>query len=418
MQKNIFANRVFANLLCTVILSSCVPAAGPIEPTATSAITVQPANTQQSFTMETRCLETDSNWHDKLKAQDILIINRYFPLSDTVAIDFNAKQERVLNGKNENFISPAVSPDHKWLFFADETFADENDESGQINLSILPSSLSAKKKVTALRNGWNIEFYWQNNQEVLISLLGKAWGPEHFVILNPFTGEYQELQSDYPSIAPNDAWQWEVSGRTMFNNDLSYVIYPTLSDKYPEPGYTIWNTKTHAEKAFIPGSVYNTPKWAPDGAKFAVALPKHEIYVEELFTVGLDEKTSQLTDLNEKYPNIDIGNMSWSPDGKHIVFWALTNPNDNSISHLFLLSMDTGEVIDYCIPGKQDNFTLGNFSYASLLSPVWSSDSRYIAFATVAKDGNIQTVVVDIMEAKAFQVAEKMQPVGWMIKEP
>lgn len=414
MKEKFLISHFLVILFSIAILNACVPTGSKIKPIVVTGTAVQPTNTQTSSFI-TKCIDIDFNWRDKLNAKDILILHQYFPVGDTTAIDFNTNQEHILNNKNEFFVNPAISPDGKWLFFADAY-----DNSDQINLSILPFSFSAKKEVSVLRAEWStLGFYWQNNQGVLINMLSdETWGPNHFVMINPFDGKYIELPNTFPSIAPNDAWQWEVSGRTLYNNDLSFVIYPTVSEKYPGPGYVIWDTKAHEEKAFIAGNIYNSPKWSDDGTKVAVALPKYGIYQEELFVMDTNGEMNQATNLNGKYANIDIGNLSWSPDGKHIAFWVLTNQKDNTISHLFLLSSDTNEVIDYCIPDKQNIFASGNLNYESLPSPKWSLDSRYVSFASLSKNGNIQTVVVDIIEDKAFQVAENMQPVGWMSKEP
>ncbi len=105
--------------------------------------------------------------------------------------------------------------------------------------------------------------------------------------------------------------------------------------------------------------------------------------------------------------------FSWSPDRDHIAFWlGLADINQSITGTFAILDVVTGEITDYCISA---GFLEGVW-FNRLSVPAWSPDGKYLAInANIQKNGNFDTLLVDLEDGTAFKIGENLSPVGWLI---
>jgi Tol biopolymer transport system component len=78
-----------------------------------------------------------------------------------------------------------------------------------------------------------------------------------------------------------------------------------------------------------------------------------------------------VTDFASSYTGFHATRLNWSPDGRYLAFTSLesTNPDAEAKTRLYLYDTTTGRVINLCQFQTETNTT-----------PLWSPDSRYLAF--------------------------------------
>lgn len=114
----------------------------------------------------------------------------------------------------------------------------------------------------------------------------------------------------------------------------------------------------------------------------------------------------QLTNFGNYFSYAEIGNASWSPDGKYLAFFIATKPSEcGEGEFLAVMEIETRIVTNYCIyvvPGGTGP------------QPIWSPDSRFIAVEPHEPD-NDRVIVVDSEQGWVAQVAgDNSYPGGWL----
>jgi Tol biopolymer transport system component len=159
---------------------------------------------------------------------------------------------------------------------------------------------------------------------------------------------------------------------------------------------------------------YNDYGWSPDGSRLAYVVPvfddRWEMPVSsEIFVIAPSSgERSQQTRLIDSYGTARInglrsGDLSWSPDGKHIVFWVtdltgLDPVEDAGRAVLHVLDVDTRMVKRYC-----------HFS-TSVNTPnpphlVWSPDSSHVAFGADLPDDERAAMLLALnIESGSFTI--------------
>ena len=126
----------------------------------------------------------------------------------------------------------------------------------------------------------------------------------------------------------------------------------------------------------VDASVLWHPNWSPDGKQIvftAVTDGNHEIMI---ITLG-DKDPVQITD----NPAVD-DRACWSPDGKMLVF-----NSDRSGNHdLWLYNIE------------KKTFKQLTFDESPDLCPTWSPDGNKIAFSSKRDNGNINAWILDVIE--------------------
>jgi hypothetical protein len=107
--------------------------------------------------------------------------------------------------------------------------------------------------------------------------------------------------------------------------------------------------------------------------------------------------------------SIEHVSYSWSPDGRHIAFWLITDPEHDHRVNLAILDTATLDVVNYCITYEY----IHQFARPLLWSP--NSQQLVLEAGTLYDNKPQLVVVVDIVQGWAAEIAEEMMPVGWMV---
>jgi Tol biopolymer transport system component len=133
---------------------------------------------------------------------------------------------------------------------------------------------------------------------------------------------------------------------------------------------------------------------------------------QALVSISFEGRITRLTNLTALYSEIQIGNLSWSPDGRYIAFLLYAKPGsypnlypELEIPEAFRLAVYdsiTQQVTEYCIPGYSNS------------SPVWSPDSKQVIINFIYSKLPNQVIMVDIEKNWAAKIAENVFSVGWL----
>jgi hypothetical protein len=253
---------------------------------------------------------------------------------------------------------------------------------------------------------------WKDKSKPLLSVLPVE-------VVNPFTGERQELASDYPDLFPSNAGpggstMYFVTHTVVYHPSLDLVVYPKTPRDNNRAFVVLWDRKANHEVASVGTGLFgHTPMWSPDGAQFVVAIvtkagelaDDDSEFIEEWFSVSREGKVQQLTHFGDYFSDVEIGRARWSPDGQYLAFFLTTKPTQcDEGENLSVMDMKTWQVTNYCVPGVMG---IGG------PSPIWSPDSRYVAFNDSVST-NPHVVIVDIEQGWAAQIAGDLYPMGWL----
>jgi Tol biopolymer transport system component len=294
------------------------------------------------------------------------------------------------------------------------------------------SNASNEKVVVATADGKTVwsqitdSFLWNwFDNERLVNLLVPKSGSPSLILLNPFSGERQELRADYPNseMFSNEwyaRWRYTRGGLPIYDPMLTRVIYPQTRAQSESTGWPIvlWDTKENKIVRKIETMDYwgETPIWMPDGKQFIIAANmdsnENPASAKEFFAVNRDGEVKQLTHFKEYYQEINIlDNYSLSPNGKLLAFWISAKPSQFDDVRLAVLNIENGDVTNYCIKG--DPFL---DIETTPPGPIWSPDStQLLVVSRNPQDAKIRRIVLmDLVRNYAAQIAEDVEPVGWM----
>jgi hypothetical protein len=272
---------------------------------------------------------------------------------------------------------------------------------------------------------WN----WFDNQRLVGLVVPENSTPSLF-LLNPFSGERQELRVDYPDsrlfLANNVRWQYTNGGLPIYDPTLTRVIYPECDSQCLNrlTGWPIalWDIEADQVVARIMTmDVYgNTPLWLPDGKQFIIAtkVDPNDPHpsANEFFTMSRDGLLRQLTHFMDDYEQVNIpDNYVLSPNGKLLAFWIVAKPSEYEGARLAVMETATGRAINYCIQGDPllDMAILSN----NLVDPIWSPDSSQLLVISHNPQDQVpwRTILVDLERGYAARFGEDAEPVGWMV---
>jgi Tol biopolymer transport system component len=372
--------------------------------------------------MSYQCLDITDSLPSAVSLKGVIVYNDDNNLSAFLSNEETKDTSFFPREEGDRLLSFEVSPDGKYVSYIHYSVRTEED-----------------RLIIATAEGqpiWSKVIYdyaWEwFDSERLIHLDVPQNGTPSLFLLNPFTGQRQELRFDYPDSRlftndPSDRWGFGRGGLPVYDPTLTRVLYPECDSQCQdkvirrEGGWPIvlWDLETNQPIARLMtvDSYGTTPVWTPDGKQFVLAttVDPDEWWVpaSEFFTMSREGQLRQLTHFRDYSKEVHIpDSYSLSPDGKLLAFWIAIEPNLYEDLRLAVLNIETGEVVNHCIKGDAfaDNAT-------EPYSPVWSPDStQLLVISRIPEDTKVRRVVaVDILHNYAARVNADMEPVGWMV---
>jgi len=379
----------------------------PVETIATSMVALPPKSI-----LEYQRLEIASSLPASMHPTGALI----FYGKHSYRLDFDQQIQQEISEDNTCF---STSPDRKWLAYCQIA----SDSPTGLWLIVESADGQQQKKLPAKQEWqWYIGSTWLDNERLVFNL----WKDKSIVtaiypvaVVNPFTGEENELASDYPDLQPSTGGPAGtlhfVYSTVVYDPSLNLVVYPQT--KAGSFHIVLWDQQAQRTLARVEdiNEFYHTPLWSFDGKQFAIAVnhPKSrqlDEWVDEWFSVSREGQVQQLTHFGDFFEHVEIGAANWSPDGQHLAFWLDATPSLCEGQHLALLETETQHVTDYCVPGS---------IHKTAPPPIWSPDSQYVAVENFYDDKNANAfshvILVDTKQNRAARIGENVTPVGWLI---
>jgi len=389
----------------TVRLGQILLSPSPLRaPTAT----LKPANTSPAMLLTKQCLKVapSHEWDGVLTGT--LVLASPTTIGKDYFLDMRTGTKRPFS--NEEYLADnfSVSPNGNWLAYIG------GNKSSTTDLLIVQSA-DGQEQFTYPVNyqEWQSIGYWLDDKTLI--LWHHASPLDNIILFNPFTGHKDVMGLEYPDILPEDGYGWDQfwPSITIYDPSLQHLVYLATGKDGYKPGnamLVLWDRKAAHQITKINNlgltSVY--PLWKSNGSglvyvKSETGVNPH-VGADELFFLGLDGKSQQLTKFADYFQKATIYSYSWSPDERSIALNLETNSleEQGQERHLLVLNTSSLEIIDYCLAPEQ--FT----------PLIWSTDSQHLAFSEYLSDQASQTVVIDLINQEAFVVAENLELAGWL----
>ena len=310
---------------------------------------------------------------------------------------------------NSNFLTVSVSPDGKHYAYKDYK-------------EHLLKIYSADNQLLASydwKENWSYLSKWQNNQSVIIYKTNEIQVtpslavpmrndyPRTLILFDPFSNQEQILAPDYPGIdRANPALGWDDSGTTVYNYQLTQVVYPSITSGL---GVTLWDipSGTVIIEEINPYR-HGYPKWAQDGSKFIISWLEDELYI-----VTSQGELSQITNFNQGGYQYRPEYYSWSPDGRYIAFWL--DDREASFGNFMILDTHSQEITDYCI-----SLGYNSFGFLETPLPIWAQNGKAVVIEARLdgeENGKTALLLLDLENNLAIRLADNAVPVGWLESE-
>ena len=201
-------------------------------------------------------------------------------------------------------------------------------------------------------------------------------------LLNPFTGETYP----FPNI-PNQQIDARFADVYWFDLQGKQVVYLETSESfrsfYSSERFVIYKLETETKIETDLNWVISPPAWFPNGNYLVVSsvgsmhtnrqIPSQEIYI---FNALIGE-TRQISNFFELFGGVFIQNLTWSPNGKYLLFEL--DLIDDSLPEsfepsLYLLDLQSWYIFDLCLNEVSES------SYH------WSSDEQMVAWHSESGD--------------------------------
>ncbi len=306
--------------------------------------------------------------------------NSRYPLPDTVPCSDNCH----------------LSPDARWITFFDAS-------TGLFNKMRLNGTERTPLARDASEVAWWSEdtlIIWSLNQSASLRLEG--------------TTEQRRLNS-YGITHIQPGGTWGLSIQQIGEEFLRHLVKMDARD-------LDWSATDHIvlglDKAY-----YNAAAWSSNGEIFAFVAPVTGENIDlssELFILRIGETSPiQLTNLTSRYGAVringhDPGDLSWSPDNRHIAFWVIPQ-TESAQGVLHIIKVETGELTRYC-GFSTEEFTPNPPHLA------WSPDATHIAFAgNIPGDDkgyflfalDIETGVFTTLSEGVFPISGRADVIAW-----
>ncbi len=310
-----------------------------------------------------------------------------------------------------------VSPNGKWIAYLQDTAPYQynfrlivRSADGKIQKTFDPETIG---DVTGISG-------WLNDENIALELLSKQ-PLSTLIAVNPFTGNQQKFPPDFPKIYNGGTWEWDSSGLTVYSPDLYYVVYPVNYGDTP-PRYILWDIQNNREiTAIVTGDLTKRPQWADDGKSVAVTVDTsyNSFSANEFYSASIGGTVIQISKLGELFPGTTtkIRDWNWSPDSKYIAFWLdFYQGKSLSEERLMILDTQTGDIVDPCIQGDQIQIATNLFPYTT--APIWSPDGSSLLIENRYEIDKSRLILLELESNAAYQLAENVSPLGWVVSKP
>jgi WD40 repeat protein len=240
--------------------------------------------------------------------------------------------------------------------------------------------------------------------------------PDKVVVLNPWTGEHEQIDPSFPYSGEPlfDYWR-SVGTSSYYDPTLLRVAYLDS-----EQTLVLWDRETSKElwRMSDPGIMSDTPSpvWSPNGSSMATVV-RHlnpggipdDTTEFQLLSVGRNGETDS-TDPFPYYAGLDHDLIHWSPDGRYLSFvWAAKGETKR---RLLLWDTVAQRIIDYCIADP-------------LSGSIWSPDSSQFVVQTSDKadiavaNGTFRNLIIDIKDGIVYSLdTVTAAPAAWIKSGP
>lgn len=405
-------------------------------PTASDVFVYPPETRTKS-----QCLEIESMPVQDMDSSGVLILENRASLDDgryepgTFQLDMSSGQITEITMAGENQVEHIISPSGRLMAYENVT----SNTAGKVvkDELVVANAKGETLSITPWEEGWVEMPAWLDNERVVINASGlnpeetAGEKPATMLVFNPFSGERQILKQDFPRILNTPSTLsailpfWDGWSGAIYDSTLTRAIYPRFIGNNDEMyTYAVWDpskqqliaTLEDVFSVFSMSTTFPMPKWSPDDSQFVfrgVVRGADPVKNIELYKVSRDGQTEQLTHLSS-VAYVWESSYSWSPDGRHLAMFL--GPPLGTVSEqarVAVLDMATLDVTDYCV-----QITFGGEGYGAggpIWSPIWSPDSRQFVITDWFEKDHRRVILVDIEKNVATQIAEDMEPVGWMI---
>jgi hypothetical protein len=377
-------------------------------PTGTPTITVSPTSVVESATpvhteLVKHCIEVTAEPPAIYQSSGYLVLWG-LEQARPVVIDMLTREQIALPDGWDIF-DWYISPDEAWIIYKEGII--ENHRVIQVRLHLMSPDGEIASTVS-FEYGSISYVGWLDNERWMVFIpFDQPFNLSSLRTINPFTGEQEDIPFDFPDVYRYSPIPIGFKPVSAYDPTLTRLVY-AVEKPDGSVGYSLWDIANHQEILFIHAPSWYAPKWSPDGSRFIVVTDEGDVMDRalELVVIDMDGNIEHITDLNAIYPQMAIGEYSWSPDGTRVAFWFSADRWQDTYEELMVLDITTGAITNYCVQGR-DGWKKTN-------APVWSPDSKQIVVQSYAYGSSNQVIMVDIVQGYALQLTESREALWWL----
>ncbi len=293
-----------------------------------------------------RVLYTVSGWEHPAAKGDTALGDRHERRSHIWVVPFAGGTPRQLTFGERGESQPQWSPDGSTIAFVAARGSGTGDDAPKAQLWLLPADVGEARVLTTLRDG----------------VVSYAWSPDgaRIAVVSPDSltrdAEAKLRRRDDPKVYEGDfrlnhLWVVEVAtgsatkvtsgaftvrGAPSWSPDGTRLAFdasptPMIRDERRD-AYVVDIASRRLDRITTNGEVESTPQFSPDGRTLAFTVVASEFTPEQdgimartlrnARLVTFDLATRALTDHAQKAFDVDVGQLRWSADGRHLWFSA------------------------------------------------------------------------------------------------
>ena len=247
-------------------------------PTAALAPTIEPSPTLAVWVVPTQlptptlvvktvkdCITIEKELPADLEMDGALILSDYMSRLSIYHLDFMSRRRSPFPNNIFGYYArgeyASLSPDRKWMAYFETAY----DEKGHQKERILQVANAEGRHLDMSYWGLNWQNFigWKDDKHLILAVEDFRGGD--YIVLNPFTGEYEILTIKLRDLLTGFRWfQWHYHlEKAVPDPSLNYWVTAVETDEY-----VLWRLlKLEGKKTLWEGhySYRNQPIWSPDG---------------------------------------------------------------------------------------------------------------------------------------------------------